>query len=115
MSNKVTRTRTFSKRTTIEWTKDNNRNLLFIYQCLSYCQEKLRYNGYLFLNDVLGELGMKLVEDGYNKGWIFEKGKELDWQITDHKHSKDGNIKIILKNIIKEPMWFAAYCSRLKH
>lgn len=63
-------TRTFSKNTSIYWVGDKHRNAIYIKAQERWLADRLNVNGYLFINDVLDALGLKLRRDGYCYGWV---------------------------------------------
>lgn len=61
------------------WSKDPNCNLMYLRQQQSYCNDKLRTQGYLFLNDVYSLLGFPKTSAGQIVGWIYDsKDKNSD-------------------------------------
>lgn len=56
------------------WVKDANKNKFFLLQIERYANEKLKSNGYLFLNDVLEALGFDIIPAGQVVGWTYNKG-----------------------------------------
>lgn len=55
------------------WTKDAESNKFFLINQQAYANEKLKANGYLFLNDVLDMLGIPRTKVGQVVGWIYDK------------------------------------------
>lgn len=53
------------------WSKDPEMNKLFLKQIENYMNEKLRAQGYLFLNEVYDQLGMARSKVGQVVGWIY--------------------------------------------
>lgn len=53
------------------WEKDGNYNRMFLLAQQQYANDKLRANGYLFLNDVLDTLGIPRTKAGQIVGWIY--------------------------------------------
>ena len=53
------------------WEKDGNYNRMFLLAQQQYANDKLRANGYLFLNDVLDDLGIPRTKAGQIVGWIY--------------------------------------------
>jgi len=54
------------------WEKDGNYNRMFLLAQQQYANDKLRANGYLFLNDVLDDLGIPRTKAGQIVGWIYD-------------------------------------------
>jgi hypothetical protein len=53
------------------WQKDSEFNLMFLRQQQNYANEKLKAQGYLFLNDVYKMLGIPQTKAGQIVGWIY--------------------------------------------
>ena len=53
------------------WEKDGNYNRMFLLAQQQYANDKLRANGYLFLNDVLDTLGIPRTKAGQIVGWVY--------------------------------------------
>lgn len=54
------------------WQKDAEHNLWYLKQQQNYANEKLRAQGYLFLNDVYEMLGIPRSRAGQAVGWIYD-------------------------------------------
>lgn len=57
------------------WTKDPEYNLMFLRKQQDYANDKLRAQGYLFLNEVYDMLGMPRSKAGHAVGWVYN-GKD---------------------------------------
>lgn len=55
------------------WTKDAEMNLMFLRRQQDYANEKLKRQGYLFLNDVYEMLGIYKTKAGQVVGWIYDE------------------------------------------
>ena len=55
------------------WQKDAEHNLWYLRQQQNYANEKLRANGYLFLNDVYDMLGIPRTKAGQIVGWLYDE------------------------------------------
>ena len=55
------------------WQKDAEHNLWFLKQQQNWANEKLKANGYLFLNDVYEMLGIPKTKAGQVVGWIYDE------------------------------------------
>ena len=55
------------------WVKDSEYNLMFLKNTQSFMNEKLRAQGYLFLNDVYDALGIPRSKAGQVVGWIYDE------------------------------------------
>lgn len=61
------------------WEKDAEHNLWFLLQQQNFANEKLRSQGYLFLNDVYESLGIPKTKAGQIVGWVYdEKNPKYD-------------------------------------
>lgn len=54
------------------WEKDGNYNRMFLLAQQQYANDKLRANGYLYLNDVLDTLGLPRTKAGQIVGWVYD-------------------------------------------
>lgn len=54
------------------WQKDAEHNLWYLRQQENYANEKLKANGYLFLNEVYDMLGIPRTKAGQIVGWIYD-------------------------------------------
>ena len=57
------------------WEKSADYNLLFLINQQNYCNNKLKAQGYLFLNDVYDCLGIDRTREGQIVGWIYDPKK----------------------------------------
>lgn len=55
------------------WTKDPEENLVFLKRQQDYANEKLKAQGYLFLNDVYDMLSIPRTKAGQVVGWIYDE------------------------------------------
>lgn len=55
-----------------EWEKDSEYNLMFLKAQQDFMNQKLRAQGYLFLNDVYDALGIPKTKAGQIVGWIYD-------------------------------------------
>ena len=55
------------------WTKDPELNLMFLKRQQRYANDKLKAQGYLFLNDVYEMLGIHHTKAGQIVGWIYDE------------------------------------------
>lgn len=55
------------------WQKDAEHNLWYLKQQQNYANDKLRSQGYLFLNDVYDMLGIPRTSAGQIVGWIYDE------------------------------------------
>ncbi len=57
------------------WSKDPNMNLLFLRQQQNFCNDKLKSQGYLFLDEVYKLLGFPVTALSRKVGWIYDPDK----------------------------------------
>lgn len=83
----------FFNETCLAWSKDSEMNKMFLLQQQTYATEKLRAQGYLFLNDVYDMLGMPRTKAGQIVGWIYEENNPTGDNCVDFdlyaQHNQD--------------------------
>lgn len=75
------------------WTKDPESNKFFLLQVQNWANEKLRSQGWLYLNDVYDALGFPPTKAGSAVGWVMDANSEYNenfvdfglWDISDGK------------------------------
>lgn len=78
------------------WTKDSEQNLMFLKQQEQYANDKLKQQGYLFLNEVYDMLGMPCTKAGQVVGWILEENNPLGDNIIDFGlYKSDGSRRFV--------------------
>lgn len=65
------------------WTKDPEDNLRFLKIQQTYANEKLKKQGYLFLNDVYGMLGIPVTKAGQCVGWVYDEKNPVGDNFVD--------------------------------
>ena len=65
------------------WTKDAEYNLMYLKRQQSYCNDMLRANGHLFLNDVYQMLGLPRTKAGQIVGWIYDEESPISDNFVD--------------------------------
>lgn len=65
------------------WKKDGNYNRMFLLAQQQYANDKLRANGYLYLNDVLDTLGIPRTKAGQIVGWVYNSENPLGDNYVD--------------------------------
>ena len=65
------------------WSKDPEQNLTFLKCQQAYANEKLKANGYLFLNDVYKMLGIPATKAGQIVGWIYDEKNPIGDNFVD--------------------------------
>lgn len=76
------------------WTENAHMNKVFLRCQQSYCDEKLRCNGYLFLNNVFDCLGLPRTAYGRKAGWVYRFGSGIMDFVNfgiDSERNKDFN------------------------
>lgn len=76
------------------WSSTQEYNHLFVKHTMNFMQDKLRAQGYLFVNDVLDALGIPRTPEGQLLGWN-NFGKMMDFSFTSDSESGI----IVLKNV----------------
>lgn len=89
------------------WVRNAEKNMFFLKQQERWANDKLRAQGYLFLNDVYESLGFDKTAAGQVVGWTYEKGNPhsegyVDFGIFDdaYIHKNSGFINGYEKSII---------------
>lgn len=72
------------------WSKDSELNFLFLKQVQGFLNEKLKAQGYLFLNDAYKELGMQMTKAGQIVGWVYDEKNPIGDNFVDFGLT-DGN------------------------
>lgn len=70
---------------------DSTHGLYFLKLNETFATEKLGVKGYLFLNEVYDMLGLTLTAEGAVLGWVYEKGKYVDFGIMSEENSEAIN------------------------
>lgn len=65
------------------WDKDPEYNLLTLRHVLNWANDKLRSQGYLFLNDVYDALGIPRTKAGQVVGWIYDEKNPIGDNFVD--------------------------------
>ena len=76
------------------WQKNAEHNLWYLRQQQNYANEKLKSNGYLFLNEVYDMLGIPRTKAGQAVGWIYND--------KDASHKGDNYVDFGIYDINKE-------------
>lgn len=77
------------------WQKDAEHNLWFLKQQQNFANDKLKSQGYLFLNDVYDMLGIPRSRAGQIVGWIYDD--------KNPNHKGDNYVDFGIYNINREP------------
>lgn len=75
------------------WSKSPENNLLFLKRQQSYANDKLKADGYLFLNDVYEMLSIPKTKAGQIVGWVYDKDVDckIDFGIYDGNREANRN------------------------
>jgi hypothetical protein len=77
-----------------EFREDYEHNLFFLQSQERYANEKLKWQGHLFLNEVYDSLGLPRTDVGAITGWKYQH---------DPKKGNDGYVSFDIMNIYNEP------------
>ena len=72
------------------WTSNNEYNLMFLKKAESFANDKLRINGYLFLNEVYEMLGIPKTKAGQVVGWVYDEKNPVGDNYVDFGLYKDN-------------------------
>ena len=72
------------------WTSSNEYNLMFLKKAESFANDKLRINGYLFLNEVYEMLGIPKTKAGQVVGWVYDEKNPVGDNYVDFGLYKDN-------------------------
>lgn len=72
------------------WTSNNEYNLMFLKKAESFANDKLRINGYLFLNEVYEMLGIPKTKAGQVVGWVYDEKDPVGDNYVDFGLYKDN-------------------------
>lgn len=65
------------------WTKDPEYNYIFLKQTQNYANDKLKAQGYLFLNEVYDMLGIPRSKAGQVVGWVYDEKNPIGDNYVD--------------------------------
>lgn len=87
------------------WDKDSEYNIMFLNGVQSWATNKLRADGYLFLNDVYKALGMQPSYAGNYVGWIYDDknpvgDNQVLFNIYDYKNEAKRNFVNGYTNVV---------------
>lgn len=91
------------------WNRDAELNKCTLLQVQSWANDKLRTDGYLFLNDVRVALGAQKTRAGFQVGWVYEENNTegdnyVDFRIFDvHNEQKRAFVNGYEKSILIDP------------
>lgn len=74
---------------------DSEYNLYFLMQQQNYATEKLRHQGYLFLNDVYDMIGIPRTRAGQVVGWVYDEQNPIGDNFVDFGIYEDRNAAFI--------------------
>lgn len=67
----------------LNWSRNPVSNLTFLRSQQQFANDKLRAEGFLFLNDVYQMLGFPRTSEGQIVGWVYDPNKEIEGHIGD--------------------------------
>lgn len=65
------------------WTRDAEYNLMFLRRQQNWANEKLKSQGFLFLNDVYEMLGIQKTKAGQVVGWVYDESNQYSDNFVD--------------------------------
>lgn len=65
------------------WTKDPEYNLMFLKHTQNYANDKLKADGYLFLNEVYEMIGIPKTKAGQVVGWVYDEENPVGDNFVD--------------------------------
>lgn len=74
-----------------DWISDPTVNNLFIRSVLAYCNNRLKSQGHLFLNEVYDALSFPRIQSGQLIGWLAENTEMIEFDLITND---DGSIII---------------------
>lgn len=86
------------------WDKSREVNEYYLKHQQNYFNERLRYRGYLFLNEVYDQLGVTRTKIGQVCGWVFDPENPnidnyVDLGISDERNDNEENVFILDPNV----------------
>lgn len=97
------------------WAKSRAYNIMFLVHSVHYLNLLLEHRcrvdeqgntimrGYVTLNELLDNIGLPLIPDGLEKGWIFDTNDQDKYDVIDIKLNPRGtnpNVKVKFGNIV---------------
>lgn len=79
--------------------KDWDYNYMWIRQTELFCNDLLRYRGYLFVSDVMARLGVKPKRSELLAGWVWKKEYDYYPVIQFEVFKKGEDITLVLLNV----------------
>lgn len=92
MNVQETVTRKYDESSSRNWSPDRDINRLFLRNMQSYLNDKLKWQGHLFLNEVYDELGLSRTSQGAISGWF--KGPIKFWN-RELESDEEGAITLV--------------------
>lgn len=90
--------RCFAKGFTEHWVDSAEYNLMFLKSIQAWANDKLKLQGYLFLNDVYEALGFEKTAAGQVIGWVYDKQNPVGDNFVDfgiYNVNKKANIEFV--------------------
>lgn len=77
------------------WIDNLHINYMFLKHCQLYFNDVLQVQGYVFLNEVLNELGLKKTKIGHYYGWLKNNSTYIDFGLTDFYYKTNSTVNNI--------------------
>ena len=77
------------------WTRDPEKNLVFLNNQRRNADDLLKMRGYLYLNEVYRMLGLSKIESFDNIGWIYDKDNPIGDNYVDFGILKQYNMDFV--------------------
>lgn len=85
----------YGEDTSRNWSSNQDVNALFLRTVQNFLNDKLEARGFVFLNDVFNELGMRLTSQGAISGWLKSRGNSIQFVSPEPEIDEDGTITLI--------------------
>lgn len=85
----------YGEDTSGKWSSDQDVNALFLRTVQNFLNDKLQIRGFVFLNDVYNDLGMRLTSQGAISGWLKSRGNSIQFAGPELEIDKNGAITLI--------------------
>jgi hypothetical protein len=85
----------YGQDTSRNWSPDQDINALFLRTVQNFLNDRLQARGFVFLNDVYNELGMRLTSQGAISGWLKSRGNSIQFASPEPEIDEEGAITLI--------------------
>lgn len=79
----ATHTATYDRLSTINWSESQEINELFLRNVQNYFNDRLKAYGFVFLNEVLFELGLPRTSKGATDGWLLSSDNPIAFNSSE--------------------------------